>query len=116
MRRHAEMAAPTADDVVTVWMTAPDLDVAESLSRTLVEERLAACANLLPGVVSVYRWEGAMQREAEVMMVLKTTGGRAQELARRAAELHPYEVPEVLTLPVVGGSDRYRAWVAEEVA
>lgn len=110
------MALSPIDDVVTVWMTVPDLSIAESLGRTLVEERLAACANVLPGVVSLYRWEGAMQRDDEVMMVLKTTRDRAPSLTRRAIELHPYEVPELLTLPVVGGSDRYRAWVAEEVA
>jgi periplasmic divalent cation tolerance protein len=101
--------------VVTVLMTAPDADTAEALARTLVTERLAACANIVPSVVSIYRWEGEIKRDSEVMLVLKTTAGKSPEVARRAVELHPYDVPEVLVLPVEAGHAPYLSWVGSEV-
>lgn len=104
------------EPVRTVLMTAPDLDVAERLATTLVEARLAACANLVPGVTSIYRWEGAVERAQEVLLVLKTTTPRLAELMRRAAELHPYDVPEVLALPVEAGHAAYIRWVADETS
>ena len=110
------MTVDASTDVVAVLMTAPDAETAESLARTLVDERLAACANLVPGVTSVYRWEGEVQRDAEVLVVLKTTRDGLAGLEARAVELHPYDVPEVLALPVVGGHAPYAAWVAGEVA
>lgn len=104
------------EPVRTVLMTAPDPEVAERLATELVEARLAACANLVPGVTSIYRWEGAMERAAEVLMVLKTTEERLPALVARAAELHPYDVPEVLALPVHEGYGPYLRWVAEETS
>ncbi len=104
-----------APAVVTVLMTAPDPETAEALGRTLVEERLAACTNIVSGVVSIYRWEGKMHRDAEVLMILKTTPDMAGALSARAAELHPYEVPEVLVLPVSSANPPYAQWVAMEV-
>jgi periplasmic divalent cation tolerance protein len=101
--------------VVTMLVTAPDMETAEGLARALVEERLAACANVVPGVVSVYRWEGEVRRDAEVLMVLKTTESGAVALERRVVELHPYEVPEVLTLSVTGGHAPYLSWVRTAV-
>lgn len=97
-------------------MTAPDPEVAERLATELVEARLAACANLVPGVTSIYWWEGAVERAQEVLLVLKTTGERLPELVKRAAELHPYDVPEVLALPVEVGHGPYLRWVADETA
>ena len=97
-----------------VLVTAPDAACAERIGRALVDERLAACANLLPGVRSIYRWEGAIEEADEVLLVLKTRAAQVDALAARVAALHPYDVPEVLALPVAGGSARYLSWVREE--
>jgi periplasmic divalent cation tolerance protein len=101
--------------VVTVLTTAPDAQVAETLGRTLVEERLAACASVIPGVRSIYWWEGEVQVAGEAMVLLKTTVEHADSLTARMVELHPYDVPEVLTLPVTGGHEPYLSWVGAEV-
>lgn len=101
--------------LVTIFMTAPDGAEAERMGRALVEERLAACANVVPGVVSVYRWEGRMQRDEEALVILKTTGEGVPALKARAVELHPYDVPEFLALPVVDGHQPYLDWVRGEV-
>jgi periplasmic divalent cation tolerance protein len=105
-----------ATDVRTVLLTAPDADVAERVGRALVEERLAACANIVPGVVSVFRWDGRVQREAEVLVIVKTTDERVEDLRARVVELHPYQVPEILVLPVLAGHAPYLEWVRGEVA
>jgi periplasmic divalent cation tolerance protein len=101
--------------VVVVFSTFPSADKAAEVARTLVEERLAACANLVPAVRSIYRWEGKLCDDSEVLAVVKTTSERAEALMARLAELHPYEVPEMLALPVTAGSAPYLAWVAREV-
>lgn len=97
-------------------VTAPDAETGARIGRTLVEERLAACVNLVPGVRSIYRWEGAVEDDAEVLLVVKTTVARAEALAARVPEVHPYDVPEVLLLPVAEGSAPYLQWVRDEVA
>jgi len=101
-------------EIRVVLLTAPDAACAQRIARTLVEERLAACVNVMPGLRSLYRWEGRVEDAAEVLLVAKTHAGRAAALAARVAELHPYELPEVLELPVVGGSKPYLAWVRRE--
>jgi len=106
-------AQPT--EVVTVIMTAPDAETAEKLGRTLVAERLAACANVVPKIVSMYWWDGKLQRDDEAMVILKTVQQRAEALEARAVELHPYAVPEVLVLAVCGGHAPYLDWVSNEV-
>ncbi len=100
--------------VMVVLVTAPDAETGARLARSLVEERLAACANLIPGVRSIYRWEGRVQDDAEVLLVLKTRAERVDALAARVSELHPYDVPEVVALPAVGGSRAYLDWVRGE--
>jgi len=97
-----------------VLVTAPDLETATGIARTLVTERLAACANVVPGLRSIYRWEGSVQDDAEVLLLLKTRAARCPALAARVKDLHPYEVPEVLELPVTGGSEAYLEWVRTE--
>ena len=84
-----------------------------ALATTLVEERLAACVNVLPLMSSTYRWQGAVETADEHQLVIKTTKGRIEALERRIAELHPYDVPEILTIPVSGASAAYGAWLAE---
>jgi periplasmic divalent cation tolerance protein len=112
------MTEPVNDSgssVVAVLTTAPSADVADRIGTALVEERLAACANLVPGVSSVFRWQGALQRETEILVVLKTTASRLGDLRRRLVELHPYEVPEVIALDVREGHPPYLDWVRTEV-
>jgi len=99
-----------------VLCSCPDVDVAGSLADALVEERLAACVTRLPGATSVYHWEGAVHRDPEVLLIIKTTAGRVANLTARIEALHPYEVPEVLAVPVAGGAERYLAWLGQTVS
>jgi periplasmic divalent cation tolerance protein len=94
----------------------PSREVAEKLGRTLVEERRAACANIVPGLTSIYRWEGKICRDREALVILKTRRSRVAALSRRVRELHPYSVPEIIALPVVLGSPAYLTWVVESTA
>lgn len=94
--------------VLTTWPATGD---ATTLAATLVGERLAACVNVLPEMQSVYAWQGAVERERERQVIVKTTNARLPELERRLSELHPYEVPEFLVLPVTGGSEAYLQWL-----
>lgn len=103
-----------ATDVTLVLTTCPDADTARTIARTLVEERLIACGNVVPGLTSIYRWRGEVETAAECLVLMKTRSERVEPLARRLAELHPYEVPEVLVVPVDRGAPAYLRWVVEE--
>lgn len=103
-----------SEEIRTVLMTVPDPSTGETLARRLVEERLAACGNVIPGVVSVYRWKGAVQRDEEALVLFKTTADRVSAFVEMALEIHPYEVPEILSLPVEDGHRAYMEWVGEE--
>jgi len=108
------MSAVVADDdVLACFCTCPDLDGARALGRALVEERLVACAQLLPGVESIYRWDGRIEAAGEVLLILKTTRGCFDRLQARLAALHPYDVPELVALPAVAGLPTYLHWVAD---
>ncbi len=102
----------TQPEIRVVFVTAPDLEVARWLAETLVEEGLAACVNVVPGIESVYRRDGAVQRDHEVLMMIKTRTQLCDRLCARVEEIHPYQLPEVLALEVVGGSRGYLEWVA----
>jgi len=102
------------DAVQVVLVTAPDAETGAGLGRALVAERLVACVNLVPRVRSIYRWEGQVEEDEEVLLVIKTRADRLAALRERVVALHPYDVPEVVALPVVGGSDAYLDWVREE--
>ncbi len=109
-----EARSGLAASVRAVLVTAPDAEVGEQLARALVEERLAACVNVIPGIRSFYRWEGKVQSDDEVLLVIKTRDDRCEALADRVRSLHPYDLPEVLALPAVGGSVPYLEWVEQE--
>lgn len=95
-------------------ITAPDAETARRIARALVEERLAACVNVVPGVTSIYRWEGALHEDAELLLIAKTTEDRLPALAERLAVLHPYALPELVVLaPSAGSSEAYLAWVRD---
>jgi periplasmic divalent cation tolerance protein len=107
--------SPAPDDLMVVLTTLPNAEVAERLVHTLVEERLVACGNLVPGLISVYRWQGEIAREAETLALLKTSRDRLGPLFERAAELHPYEVPELVALSADEVSRAYGQWILQEV-
>jgi periplasmic divalent cation tolerance protein len=90
-------------------------DDAERIARALVERRLAACVNVVAGVVSVYRWQGAVERDQEQLLVIKTSAERFESLRDALVALHPYELPELVALPVVAGYAPYLAWLDESV-
>ena len=106
-------SGPGRAGMIVVLVTCPNRRAAERIGRTLVDERLAACANILPGLTSIYRWQGEICRDRELLLLLKTRRTRFAALARRVREMHPYSVPEILGLPVSFGSPPYVAWVAE---
>src|SRR5580698_5210339 len=98
-------------DFQIVLCTCADREQAERIAHRLVEQHLAACVNILPGVHSVYRWQGAVESAAEVLLLIKTSSARNLEVQSTVASLHSYEVPEFLVLPVLGGSNAYLAWL-----
>jgi periplasmic divalent cation tolerance protein len=104
------MPHPDAVIVLTTWPAAED---AAPAAATLVEERLAACVNVLPEMDSTYRWKNAVEQERERQLIIKTTRPRVDAVLARLKQLHPSEVPELLVLPVVGGSQVYLEWLAE---
>lgn len=101
---------------IVVLCTCPDRAVATSLARAAVEQRLAACVNLVPGVTSVYRWEDETRLDEEVLLVAKTTAGAFRALESCWRGLHPYELPEVIAVPIETGSDAYLAWIKQSVS
>ena len=106
---------PGTLQAIEVHVTAPSLDTAEAIGQALVTERLAACAQIVPGIRSIYRWKGKVELDTEAMLVIKTTPERYQALERRVKSMHPYEVPEVVVLPILGGSPQYLDWLAAQV-
>jgi periplasmic divalent cation tolerance protein len=101
---------------LVVLTTVGSMADARTLVRALVEDRLIACGTLVPAAQSIYRWEGSVKEESEVVVLLKTDASKWDALAVAVRRLHPYQVPELLALPVSRGLDRYLAWVASEVA
>jgi periplasmic divalent cation tolerance protein len=92
----------------------PDEEVANAIALAVVEEKLAACVNILPRVQSVYRWQGAVESASEIPLLIKSTAENYPALEQRIAELHPYEVPEIIALPITHGLPAYLNWLAAE--
>lgn len=105
-------AEPSA--VVVLTSVGADTDAAD-LARTLVEQRLVACVNIVAGVTSVYRWKEGVEQDEEQLLVIKTTTDMLEALQARLRELHPYELPEFLVIPVSGGSEAYLGWLCGSV-
>ena len=101
---------------VVVWTTIGSGTDGQTLASILVNERLAACVNVLPEMESTYRWKGGVESERERQIIIKTTADRLPALQARVHELHPYEVPEFIVLPVIAGSEKYLAWIRESAA
>ena len=102
-------------DIRIILTTLPDAETARRLGTQLVEERLAACVNLLPGVTSLYHWQGKMETASEVMALFKTTSDLWPSFERRLKELHPYDVPEIIVLKPEAVAESYAQWVTTEV-
>lgn len=99
------------EDLVLIYTTWPDMASAEATGRALVAGRLAACVNILPGMVSVYAWQGAIERAEEVVMIIKTSAARRDAVMAAVAEQHPYETPAILVTDVAAVHPAYGAWV-----
>ncbi|NIR45128.1 MAG: divalent-cation tolerance protein CutA [Gemmatimonadetes bacterium] len=106
--------ADNRNQAVIILVTAPDGETAASIGRNLVAERLAACVNVVPGLLSIFRWEGAVQDEDEVLMLVKARREDVDTIAARVRELHPYEVPEVVATEIVAGLTAYLDWITGE--
>lgn len=96
-----------------VYCACPDLTIAERIAETLVAERLAACVNIVPGLISIYRWQNQIERTAELLLIIKTREAVYSLLETRIRDLHPYEVPEIIALPVQAGFSAYLHWLAD---
>lgn len=102
-----------SDQLCVVLSTCPDAETAERLAGVLVEQRLAACVSAGAPVTSMYPWEGRIEHEQEVPLTIKTSAGRLEELKRVLVDHHPYDVPEILALPVIDGLEAYTGWIRE---
>ena len=102
--------------VVVIFVTCPTVVVARRLGRELVRRQLAACVNQLPAIESTFQWKGKLERCREVLLLIKTTAARAEQLRKAITTLHPYDVPEVIALPIVAGHAPYLEWVRQSVA
>ncbi|MDR1311231.1 MAG: divalent-cation tolerance protein CutA [Burkholderiaceae bacterium] len=101
-------------DVLLVYSTVPDEETAQRIARQLVEQRLAACVSCLPQVHSVYHWQGKVEEARETVLMIKTTRSRFQPMADRLRLLHPYDIPELIAVPVAAGLPDYLNWIQEE--
>ncbi|XP_077645124.1 protein CutA [Lonchura striata] len=102
-------------EISAAFVTCPNVSVATELARALVQQRLAACVNIIPGVTSVYTWQGKLEEDSEVLLMIKTRSSRVPALSDFVRSRHPYEVPEVLALPVAQGNPPYLRWVRHSV-
>ena len=105
-----------ATDIKTVLITVPNEEVAHTIARHLVEQRLAAGINIIPGLTSIYHWKGKIEEASELLLIAMTTESHLSELEHEVKALHPYETPEVIVLPVTSGSQEYLSWVREETS
>lgn len=104
-----------SEQVILALTTCPDEASAQQIATTLVREQLATCVNRIAGLRSTYFWDGRLQDESEVLLMIKTTAGRLGEVGVRLKSLHPYELPELLAIPVTGGNEAYLDWVRQGV-
>ncbi len=109
--KDAPVGDETASDFLVVFVTTPTQAQAEQIAELLVSQRLAACVTMVPNVTSVYRWQGEVCRDQECLLVVKTRATLFEQLAATVSQVHSYQVPEILALPVRGGAPRYAAWL-----
>jgi periplasmic divalent cation tolerance protein len=102
-------------DAIVVFMTAANADEARRIANELVERQLAACVQILPQIESVYRWNGEVQRDTEILILAKTTAAQFDDLEKAVREIHSYDTPEIVAIPMTRVSEPYRAWLADNV-
>ena len=101
-------------NAIFAYVTAPDHETAVRIGRAIVEDRLAACANVIDGMTSIYRWNDQIEQAAEVVLILKSTEDLTTPLIDRVRELHPYDCPCIVTIPLRGGHTEFLEWIAQE--
>jgi periplasmic divalent cation tolerance protein len=116
LRTAPDEAKPMSEQVIIALSTCPNEASAKAIAEALVSEQLATCVNRVTGMTSTYFWDGRLQDDAEILLIIKTTAARLAGLEARLTALHPYELPELVALPVVGGNERYLQWVRTGVA
>jgi periplasmic divalent cation tolerance protein len=102
-------------DAIVVFMTAPNADEARGIAKELVERKLAACVQILPEIESVYRWNGELQRDKEILILAKTTATQFDDLEKAVREMHSYDTPEIVAVAMAHVSEPYRAWLVDNV-
>lgn len=105
----------SGDDAIAVFLTAPNGEEATRLADLLVGAQLAACVQIFPEMESVYRWQGKIERQSEILLIVKTTAGKFADLEREVRALHSYETPEIVAVPIVAGSNPYLEWLTASV-
>ncbi len=116
MNQQIPLTAPeaTTNSVVLILCTVPNRSVAEKIALHLVERRLAACVNIIPGVASIFRWKNRIEESEELLLMIKSSMGRLAEISEYIRSSHPYELPEVLAIPTSGGGMEYLNWIIQE--
>lgn len=102
-------------DAIVVFMTSGNADEARRIANELVERRLAACVQILPEIESVYRWNGEVQRETEILLLAKTTAAQFDDLEKAVREIHSYDTPEIVAIPMAHISEPYRSWLVDSI-
>ncbi len=103
----------TVNEHILVLCTCPSQSEADAVATALLEERLAACVNRVPGIKSLYRWEGRVTHDDEILLLIKTTALRFEHLEQTIKKLHPHETPEIIAIPIIAGSAEYLRWIEE---
>jgi len=101
---------------IVVFITVPSREVGETISHALVNNQLAACVNIVPGISSIYQWKGSIESDKELLLVAKSRTPLLDKIIAAVKQHHPYEVPEVIALPIIAGSDDYMAWIDESTS
>ncbi len=99
---------------IVIYITCANTEEAEKISSSLIEKKLIACANLVPGIQSLFRWEGEVCKESEILLILKTTDEKFEPILNEVKKLHSYDTPEVIALPIINGSEDYLKWISDE--
>lgn len=104
-----------SDHPIMCFITAPNREEALQIGNALVEEKLAACVHLVPGLTSIYRWKGAICQDEEILLMAKSQYSQLNEIVRCVIEIHSYEVPEIVAIPIAGGSQAYLDWIKDSI-
>ena len=105
-----------ASEYILVLNTCPDLQTAESIANILVDQQLAACVNIVPGIMSIYQWKGQIEKEQEALLIAKTRADKFEHITKTIKARHPYELPEIISVPINDGLPEYLSWINDNVA